>query len=247
MAHDPDIFSLSFTESLAGSEDSQYPSYFLPEEPKPTGPCAYECTFCLKSFPKRHDWLRHEQSIHMPSIHSWVCGIPLPPKKSHAVWRVNKQSSECIFCGEGSPDATHFQSHDFDACKANANEEQIFTRKDHLWQHLFKFHGCRKWDGWKPDLSLLQRTNDDVQSRCGFCQVDLDSWQKRVEHIALHFKAGLNMSHWVGEYGLNQVSDSAALIEIDSLALPNLTTAEEPKEGLYADIPESPAITFPGL
>lgn len=25
-----------------------------------------------------------------------------------------------------------------------------------MWQHLYMFHGCRKWDGWQPDLSLLQ-------------------------------------------------------------------------------------------
>ena len=225
-AHDPDLFSLSFVDSLPGSEDSQYLTPFFPEEPRQKGPCAYECTFCLKSFPKKHDWLRHEQSVHMPGIHSWVCGVPLPPTQSQTVWQVHKKSSECIFCGEESPDAAHFQSHEFDACTMEADKKQTFARKDHLWQHLYKFHGCRKWDGWKPDLSLLQRTRDSVQSRCGFCQADLDSWQKRIEHVAQHFRAGLTMLHWVGEYGLNQGPTSTALVGTDSLVLPSLATVE---------------------
>jgi hypothetical protein len=46
-----------------------------------------------------------------------------------------------------------------------------YARKDHLWQHLYKFHGCRKWEGWTLDLVSLRMTSDAINSRCGFCHV----------------------------------------------------------------------------
>lgn len=118
---------------------------------------SFGCTYCSRSFSKKYDWLRHERSVHAVADTSWVCRMPLPPGHSRIVWRLGQTRAECVFCGHPSPTEDHFQSHEFEACAKRALQDRSFVRKDHMWQHLFKFHGCRKWDGWKPDLSLLMQ------------------------------------------------------------------------------------------
>ncbi|OAA80721.1 Homeodomain-related protein [Akanthomyces lecanii RCEF 1005] len=162
----------------------------------------FQCTFCLQSFRKRYDWVRHERSIHLPGLDSWICRVPLPPDQSFLVWRVNQTHPECIFCGEPSPTHDHIQSHEFQTCAERPASERTFTRKDHLWQHLHKFHHCNKWDGWKPDLALLQHKQDKLQSRCGFCNVSMNSWEERAQHLASHFRRGATMADWSGGSGI---------------------------------------------
>ncbi|OAQ99788.1 hypothetical protein LLEC1_07792 [Akanthomyces lecanii] len=162
----------------------------------------FQCTFCLQSFRKRYDWVRHERSIHLPGLDSWICRVPLPPDQSFLVWRVSQTHPECIFCGEPSPTHDHIQSHEFQTCAERPASERTFTRKDHLWQHLHKFHHCSKWDGWKPDLALLQHKQDKLQSRCGFCNVSMDSWEERAQHLASHFRRGATMADWTGGSGI---------------------------------------------
>lgn len=164
---------------------------------------AFQCTFCRQNFKKKYDWVRHERSIHLPGLDSWVCSIPVPADQSYLVWRVGESSPRCIFCGKDSPSNEHIQSHEFDTCAERPVSERKFTRKDHLWQHLHKFHGCRKWDGWKPDLSLLQHRQDTVRSKCGFCQKYTESWEERTDHLAQHFRSGMTMEHWVGGSGIH--------------------------------------------
>jgi hypothetical protein len=162
----------------------------------------FQCTFCRQSYKKKYDWVRHERCIHLPGLDSWICSIPVPAEQSHLVWRVNQSSPECIFCGHVSPTDEHIRSHEFEACAERPVSERKFTRKDHLWQHLHKFHRCRKWDGWKPDLSLVQNRQDAVRSRCGFCQVSMNSWEERMDHLASHFRSGLTMESWTGGCGI---------------------------------------------
>lgn len=115
----------------------------------------FTCSYCSRTFNKKYDWLRHERSVHAPGDTSWICSIPLPQGQPHVVWRLGQSVAECIFCGQSSPTDEHFQSHEFESCAKRGVQDRSFTRKDHMWQHLYKFHGCRKWDGWKPDLNLL--------------------------------------------------------------------------------------------
>ncbi|KAK7402729.1 hypothetical protein QQX98_011518 [Neonectria punicea] len=165
---------------------------------------AFQCTFCRQSYKKKYDWVRHERSIHLPGLDSWICSTPVPADQSYLVWCVNQNNPQCVFCGEVSPTDDHIQSHEFDACAERPVSERKFTRKDHLWQHLHKFHRCRKWDGFKPDLSLLQHRQDAVRSRCGFCQATLESWDERMDHIASHFRSGMTMESWTGGSGIDQ-------------------------------------------
>ncbi|KAI1012347.1 hypothetical protein LB503_004238 [Fusarium chuoi] len=168
---------------------------------------AFQCTFCGQSFKKKYDWVRHERSIHLPGLDSWICALPVTPDQSFLVWRMSEGGPQCLFCGENSPSDEHIQAHEFDTCAERPVSERKFTRKDHLWQHLHKFHGCRKWDGWKPDLSLLQHRQDMIRSKCGFCQVMMDSWGERIDHIAAHFRSGLTMEQWVGGSGIHDPGD----------------------------------------
>ncbi|KAL7808768.1 hypothetical protein V8C44DRAFT_350799 [Trichoderma aethiopicum] len=158
----------------------------------------FQCTFCHQSFKKKYDWVRHERSIHLPGLDSWVCKVPLPDDQSQVVWRVNHSEPECIFCGQTSPTDDHMQSHEFQSCAERPVSERTFTRKDHLWQHLHKFHRCRKWDGWKPNLHLLEHRQDAYESMCGFCQLQMHSWEERVQHLASHFRRGTTMAEWAG-------------------------------------------------
>lgn len=167
----------------------------------------FQCTFCEQSFKKKYDWVRHERSIHLPGLDSWICALPVTRDQSFLVWRMSEDGPQCLFCGENSPSDEHIQAHEFDTCAERPVSERKFTRKDHLWQHLHKFHGCRKWDGWKPDLSLLQHRQDIIRSQCGFCQVMMDSWGERTDHIAAHFRSGLTMEQWVGGSGIHDPGD----------------------------------------
>ncbi|KAF4998433.1 hypothetical protein FGRMN_3169 [Fusarium graminum] len=167
---------------------------------------AFQCTFCRQSFKKKYDWVRHERSIHLPGLDSWICALPVTQDQSLLVWRMSEDGPQCLFCGEPAPSDEHIQAHEFDTCAERPVSERKFTRKDHLWQHLHKFHGCRKWDGWKPDLSLLQHRQDTIRSKCGFCQVMMDGWGERTDHIAGHFRSGSTMEQWVGGSGICDLS-----------------------------------------
>ncbi|KAL6879332.1 hypothetical protein J3F83DRAFT_298646 [Trichoderma novae-zelandiae] len=158
----------------------------------------FQCTFCRQSFKKKYDWVRHERSIHLPGLDSWICKVPLPDDQSHVVWQVNHSEPECIFCGQTSPTDEHLQSHEFQSCAERPVSERTFSRKDHLWQHLHKFHRCRKWDGWKPNLHLLEHRQDTYESVCGFCQLQMHSWEERVQHLVSHFRRGATMVEWAG-------------------------------------------------
>ncbi|KAG7116063.1 Homeobox protein BEL1 like [Verticillium longisporum] len=169
---------------------------------KPATATSFQCTFCLQSFHKKFDWSRHEQSVHLPGLHSWVCGVPLAASDPLITWRPASRDPECVFCGHSSPDITHFQSHQFEECAERSPEARTFSRKDHLVQHLQKFHGCRRREGWAMDVSMLRRTQDSVPSHCGFCGVRMTGWEQRVQHLAAHFRAGLTMEAWDGECGI---------------------------------------------
>ncbi|KAL2830364.1 hypothetical protein BJY01DRAFT_254682 [Aspergillus pseudoustus] len=161
-------------------------------------PPAFQCTFCSRKFKKKFDWTRHELSVHMPRLTSWVCAMPLAEGESRLIWRAGQDNPECIFCGLESPIDDHVQSHEFEYCAGGPMSNRVFARKDHLWQHLYKFHGCRKRDAWTPDLAALKVSTDAVRSRCGFCNVDMVSWKEREQHLAEHFLKGLTMDSWEG-------------------------------------------------
>lgn len=189
--------NLPFNFSARGSVDGQSADG---ESPGPSSSrrksTSFQCTFCWQSFHKRYDWARHERSIHLPGLDAWVCSVPLPKDQSFLIWQPESKHPDCIFCGHANPSNKHIQSHQFQPCAERPKAERTFPRKDHLWQHLHKFHRCKKWAGWRLDLNLLQSRQEKMISQCGFCQVTMSSWDERVKHLASHFRRGVSKEDW---------------------------------------------------
>lgn len=165
----------------------------------------FQCTFCVETFKTKYDWQRHEKALHL-SLEQWTCApdgprVPLPTAPGEQC---------CVFCGEVSPDDAHLETHQYSACQARGERERSFARKDHLVQHLKLVHKVDlkqvPFDRWK--ISMVS-----IRSRCGFCNLVIDTWSDRVDHLADHFKAGATMSQWQGDWGfedhiLKRVEDS---------------------------------------
>lgn len=162
------------------------------ESPALSGVRQYLCSFCVESFKTKHDWQRHEKSIHL-SLERWICA----PNGS-SVPRKTDGAPTCVFCGLENPSNAHLKIHNYTSCLERSHEERTFYRKDHLRQHLRLVHDCKlspaTMDTWKIAIP-------NVRSRCGFCDLDLDTWDKRVDHLAEHFKNGETMADWKGDWG----------------------------------------------
>ncbi|KAL1855010.1 hypothetical protein Plec18170_004422 [Paecilomyces lecythidis] len=170
----------------------------------------YQCTFCVRTFKKKHDWSRHEKSIHL-ALDSWIC----TPDLTYIQQLMKPESLECSFCDSPFPTTGHWDEHDFHICATKPVSERSFSRRDHLWQHLRKFHGCTKPP--VPDLDVWRGTGANVRSRCGFCGDSLSTWTARVDHLAAHFKEGCHMGQWDGDWGL----DPSALSMLRNAVLPS--------------------------
>ncbi|KAK3352969.1 hypothetical protein B0T25DRAFT_455493 [Lasiosphaeria hispida] len=153
---------------------------------------AFMCTFCTETFRTKHDWQRHEKSLHL-SLERWVC----TPEGPRAFNPENGQVS-CVFCGEANPDEDHVESHNHSACQERTLGERTFYRKDHLRQHLKLVHSV-KFVNWS--MEQWKVATPEIRSRCGFCGIVMDTWTIRVDHLAEHFKTGTTMADWKGDWG----------------------------------------------
>ncbi|QKD62996.2 uncharacterized protein FOBCDRAFT_254748 [Fusarium oxysporum Fo47] len=154
----------------------------------------YQCTFCTDAFKTKHDWQRHETTMHL-TLEQWKCSRYGPTIQQP------DGNSYCIFCNCPNPSTEHPELHNYSACAAQPESARLFHRKDHLRQHLRLFHqGCNFNDSMKSWLSSI----DDVRSRCGFCDAQLGTWTERQKHLALHFRAGADMREWKGDRGFDQ-------------------------------------------
>ncbi|KAF5862987.1 hypothetical protein ETB97_010919 [Aspergillus alliaceus] len=154
----------------------------------------YQCTFCPQSFKKKNDWTRHETSVHL-SLESWICTPNLADLELTELDQL-----ACTFCASSLPSHAHWEEHDFRVCAEKPVDQRSFARKDHLWQHLRKFHGCTKSP--IPDLEAWRSTRGDIRSRCGICGLQLNTWAQRTDHLAGHFREGARMDQWEGDWGL---------------------------------------------
>ncbi|KAF4998865.1 hypothetical protein FDECE_11678 [Fusarium decemcellulare] len=154
----------------------------------------FQCTFCTETFRTKHDWQRHEKSLHL-SLERWVCS-------PHGPRAVNPETGmmSCVFCGEANPDDAHIESHNHSACQERAPEERTFYRKDHLNQHLRLVHNI-KFQDWS--MKSWKVATPEIRSRCGFCGIVMDTWTIRVDHLAEHFKTGYSMADWKGDWGFD--------------------------------------------
>lgn len=162
----------------------------------------FYCTFCCDSFSTKHDWTRHENSLHL-QIDQWQCA----PHGGSALSALTRRY-HCAYCNSLDPDAAHLDGHRHFACRTGAagggggaggeGEPRAFRRKDHLVQHLQRVHGLATLpllQGWNTGAS-----SEGVTSRCGFCDARLRSWRERTDHLAAHFRSGLDMDRWRGDH-----------------------------------------------
>ncbi|KFA72482.1 hypothetical protein S40288_06642 [Stachybotrys chartarum IBT 40288] len=154
----------------------------------------FQCTFCTETFRTKHDWQRHEKSLHL-SLERWVCA----PHGPRAV-KPDGGSLSCVFCGVPNPDDAHIESHNHSACQERTLEERTFYRKDHLNQHLRLVHNV-KFTEWS--MKSWKVATPEIRSRCGFCGIVMDTWSIRVDHLADHFKTGYSMADWKGDWGFD--------------------------------------------
>ncbi|KAJ4407133.1 hypothetical protein N0V82_009977 [Gnomoniopsis sp. IMI 355080] len=145
-----------------------------------------------ETFRTKHDWQRHEKSLHL-SLEQWICC----PKGPRALNPDNNQVC-CVFDGEADPDNAHIESHNYTSCQERSLDERTFYRKDHLRQHLKLVHGT-KFNAWA--MNSWKAPTPNIRSRCGFCGVVMNSWPSRVDHLAEHFKTGSVMADWKGDWG----------------------------------------------
>ncbi|KAI1040790.1 hypothetical protein LB505_012596, partial [Fusarium chuoi] len=154
----------------------------------------FQCTFCTDSFGTKYDWQRHEKSLHL-SLERWMCS-PNGPRG------VDPQTNQicCAFCGENEPSDEHIESHNLLACMERRPEDRTFYRKDHLNQHLRLMHNVTFLD-WS--MQSWKVTGPDIRSRCGFCGITMPNWSTRVDHLAEHFRKGVTMASWRGDWGFD--------------------------------------------
>lgn len=167
----------------------------ISRSPSKCGLMRYQCTFCTSSFKRKSDWCRHEVSIHV-QLDMWVC-----QPQDATVWKFDSLHQQCNYCGIELPSHEHIASHDFESCAERPLGERVFARKDHLLQHLKKFHGCQKWPG--QALNLRRSRHTILNSRCGFCAETFVTWNERVDHLVRHFKQGSQMKQWIGDWGFD--------------------------------------------
>ncbi|KAH7171279.1 hypothetical protein EDB81DRAFT_194704 [Dactylonectria macrodidyma] len=167
---------------------------------KVTDKRAFPCTFCCDSFKSKYDWSRHEQALHL-NLQGWRCAPFGSTVVAPETGRIH-----CTYCKLLDPTPAHLEMHAHGTC---VTQTQIYARKDHLIQHLRRFHHAEDLsmiDSWKVETPV-------ISSRCGFCDSRMETWQERVDHLAAHFRKGSTMKDWKGEHGFTpeiaaQVTDA---------------------------------------
>jgi hypothetical protein len=154
----------------------------------------FYCTFCLKRFHSRLEWMRHEQTIHMPE-ELWVC-CP----------RTGEFPERCPFCAKSNPSPSHLADHNYFSCQKKSLSERTFNRQDHFLQHVSQVHKVSPRQkplrltellaAWRHPLPLKK---GHQALHCGFCGLTFLSYKERTEHVGKHFLEGLDMMSWWNE------------------------------------------------
>lgn len=156
-----------------------------------SGPRPYQCTFCCDYFRNRYDWVRHEKTLHI-SVDRWCCS------PNGGIIQINGVNV-CAFCHTRNADNDHLETHNYLQCRDRPPELRVFSRKDHLRQHLRLVHNVE----YHASLDNWRASTPAIRSRCGFCTSNFETWEERVDHVAEHFKKGADITQWIGDWGFD--------------------------------------------
>lgn len=159
-----------------------------------TGPKLF-CTFCGDEFLGKYEWRRHEQTVHMPQK-TWVC---------NCAQLLSPVRDLCPYDLLPSPTDEHLAQYNHFSCIGKPEAERTFFRKDKLVQHLRQTHRMTKsalaklkaegvLDAWEVETDPL--SSDDPALHCGFCGIQLQNWDMRLEHVFEHFVEGKSLANW---------------------------------------------------
>lgn len=166
----------------------------------------FHCTFCPDSFKSKFDWTRHETSVHLSLQRCFCC--PFSPIETSTETGLGT----CAYCRLAESTNGHIASHDHGACQSRPPEARIFSRKDHLRQHLRFVHECE----FLPHMNTWLLQAKYVNSRCGFCGERFTDWSSRNAHIAAHFRQGSQMRSWRGCRGLDSAVSAQVIAAMPS-------------------------------
>ena len=162
----------------------------------------FQCTWCFRGFERADVWKRHEESEHCPQT-EWVCMLTGPPGYNRG------EEPYCVFCDQPNVSKIHLEAkHRALTCFKKPEKDRRFARKDYLLQHLKQVHhtvhGTRHnlsacIEQWRRPLD--PRPPESRVWKCGFCQVNIFTWDTRARHIAKHFHDGADMTQWKGVPG----------------------------------------------
>ncbi|KAH8642627.1 hypothetical protein IG631_00090 [Alternaria alternata] len=149
---------------------------------------------CYGSFKNASDWKRHEAGVHGYSDREWICMLT----------EAFKTRSECVFCSESMDSVDHLTKHLIAPCSNKCTIERTFFRKDLLKQHVLHVHLAGKHDLVRDNFKVPQEWSREVESSaiepdscwCGFCGRYFESVTERMDHVAQHFREGLDMRAW---------------------------------------------------
>jgi hypothetical protein len=106
----------------------------------------------------------------------------------------------CQFCLAPISVSTNNKQH-YLQCQKARNGRHIFAgaREGRFKHHLKRQHGlagiAAEQSTWAFDVQ------GDWPSECGFCGDQFSSWQDRINHIAAHFREGVDISSWRLPFG----------------------------------------------
>lgn len=161
-------------------------------------PTHFQCTFCPnRKFTIQGNWTRHEESVHLVTK-TWICAIDGP---------FDKASGQCIYCERLPEDCMGLEGCCGHSCAEKDIQARTFSRQDHFEQHLKSIHfkdGDHNYRIRELAKISQHKKPSPEQSRCGFCGMNFQSWDRRQRHIADHFLRGKKqMSQWEGDWGLS--------------------------------------------
>ncbi|KAF2453819.1 hypothetical protein BDY21DRAFT_119754 [Lineolata rhizophorae] len=150
-------------------------------------PRPFQCTLCLTQCRGAQEWTEHE-ATHIQQ-NGWTCML------GEILVDFGNGEALCAFCG--AVDSRHeVWHHGLNECGHLRIEDRTFPTKEDLKKHLSHFHNhhddlTKEMESWE-----WPKVMDTWYWKCGFCNLVLQSWSERREHIAGHFAKGKRMTDW---------------------------------------------------